>query len=369
MGCPQEIMSSMDEILQVVTDTNRRGAQVFATDLHAAFERKGRAVRTVALTEGDPGGLDLPVLGRGRRTPDTLRNLRRELSRASVAVAHGSTTLDMCALASVVSTTRFIYRQISDSRFWAPSGLRRLRVRLAMKRAAAIVALWSGSAATLHEHLGVPTTKIRVIPNGVPANRFPLRRPDERSTTRRTLGLEPGAPVAVCVGALVAEKGVDLVIDAVAVIPDLQLVVVGQGPERSRLEAQARTAAPGRITFLGSQLDPRPAYAAADVVVLASRGGDSMPAVLIEAGLVGLPAVATAIDAIPEIVVDGVTGRVVTPGVVPELVEAIRWTFDEPHRMEALAAVARARCLKLFEIDAIADRWLDLVDVVAPPRG
>ena len=56
------------------------------------------------------------------------------------------------------------------------------------------------------------------------------------------------------------------------------------------------------------------AYAAADVVVLASRGGDSMPAVLIEAGLCGVPAVATPVQAIPEIVLPGETGLPGSPG-------------------------------------------------------
>ncbi len=62
----------VDPILQVVTDTDRRGAQVFATDLHAAFERAGRNVRTVALAPGATGGLDIPVLGTRRMGLATL---------------------------------------------------------------------------------------------------------------------------------------------------------------------------------------------------------------------------------------------------------------------------------------------------------
>ncbi|MFI5048152.1 MAG: hypothetical protein ACHQIG_13885, partial [Acidimicrobiia bacterium] len=135
----------MARVLQVVTDTDRRGAQVFATDLHAALARQGRDVRTVALAPGKVGGLVLPVLGERRRSVATLRALRHEVASAAVVVGHGSTTLPLGAIATVGTGTPFVYRQISDSVFWAPSGLRRLRVQAAMRRCAALVALWPGA--------------------------------------------------------------------------------------------------------------------------------------------------------------------------------------------------------------------------------
>jgi glycosyltransferase involved in cell wall biosynthesis len=348
-------------ILQVVTDTNRRGAQVFATDLHEGFERQGLVVRTVALAPGDVGGLDLPVLGARRRDVATLRALRRELRQASIAIAHGSTTLPACALASVGVGTHFVYRQISDSRFWAPSGLRRLRVRAALARATSVVALWSGSAATVHEHLGVPMSRIRVIPNAVRADRFLPASGDERSSARRRFDLDPSATVVAHVGALAPEKGVDLLIDAVRDLPDVQLLVVGDGPARSELELRAADVAPGRARFVGSLDDARPAYAAADVVVLASRGGDSMPAVLIEAGLCGLPAVSTGIEAIPEVVVDGATGIIVDAAVEP-LHDALRELIESPGRQHALGAAARAHCLEHFALDDVVLRWREVLD-------
>ncbi len=295
--------------------------------------------------------------------------MRRELGESSVAVAHGSTTLPACAIASTATGTPFVYRQISDSRFWAPSGLRRLRVRVAMQRAAAVVALWSGSAETLHDHLGVPRARIRVIPNGVPVGRFTPVPPGKRAAPRRALGLDPTRPTLLSIGALAPEKGVDLVIDALAGLGDAQLLVVGDGPERSNLEARAARAAPGRVRFTGSLPDPLDAYATADVVVLASRGGDSMPAVLIEAGLCGLPAVSTAVEAIPEIVVDGVTGSIVPTDATAPLTEAIRSLLADPGQRGAFGAAARAHCLATFDVDTVAAHWLAVLDEVTRPSA
>jgi glycosyltransferase involved in cell wall biosynthesis len=349
-------------VLQVVTDTDRRGAQVFATDLHAGLERQGVHVRTVALAPGSVGGLDLPVLGPARRSASTLGALRAELGSASVVVGHGSTTLPLGAITTLGTRTPFVYRQISDSRFWAPSGLRRLRVRLAMSRCRALVALWAGAADTVHDHFGVPRGRIHVIPNGVPSAAHHPTDPAARPPARAALGLDEARPTVLAIGALVAEKGVDLVVDAVGELPDAQLLVVGDGPERAALTSRAQRVAPGRVVFAGSVPDAGPAYAAADVVALASRGGDSMPAVLIEAGLCALPAVSTSVEAIPEVVVDGVTGRVVPVDAPASLLDALASLLASPATAESYGAAARARCLERFDIDVVAARWRELLE-------
>lgn len=358
----------MSQLLQVITDTDRRGAQVFATDLHAELERGGRTVRTVALAPGTSGGLDVPVLGATRLAGATLRALRREILASGTVVAHGSSTLPACALSSTRTGVPFVYRQISDSLFWAPARLRRARVRLGLSRATLIVALWAGSADVLHEHFGVPRSKLRIIPNGVPPDRFLAIDPDDRRAARRSLGLEPYRPLVASVGALVPEKGVDLAISAVADLDDAQLLVAGEGTERERLERLAEHLAPGRVHFSGSLETPLALYAAADVVVLPSRGGDSMPAVLIEAGLSGVPAVATPIGGIPDIVVDGVTGALVPVERRDSLAAAIAAILENNGHSRRLGTAARAHCLEHFSIDAVARQWAAVLDEVASLR-
>jgi glycosyltransferase involved in cell wall biosynthesis len=353
-------------VLQVITDTDRRGAQVFANDLHDAMAGLGTPVRTVALAPGTAGGLDVPVLGDRRLGRRTLVALRRELQAATVAIAHGSSTLPACALASAGTGTPFVYRQISDSRFWAPTGVRRVRVQWGLSRAAGVVALWTGSADTLVQHFRVPRRKIHVIPNGVPAEHFQPASRAARRYGQSRFGLDPERPTVLAIGALVPEKGVDLVIEAIGQTPAAQLLVVGDGPEREHLERRALRVAPGRVVFAGPVDDPAAAYAVADVVVLPSRGGDSMPAVLIEAGLMGIAVISTPVEGIPEIVVDGVTGELVPVGSLPALVDAVSRLTADSVLGARLGQAAREHCLQHFGIEGLAEQWLAALARVSP---
>jgi glycosyltransferase involved in cell wall biosynthesis len=350
----------------VVTDTDRRGAQVFATDLHDAFAHNDFSSDTVALAPGATGGLALPVLGPSRRSPRTMRALRRAARSHSMVVAHGSTTLPLTAVATTGTGVPFVYRQISHPLFWAPTRVRRMRTGWAMRRAARLVALWSGAADVLVEHFGVRPDRLRVIPNGVPSARFPVVDPQERPAARAALDLDPDRPTVAYVGALVPEKGVDVAVQAVSGL-DAQLLVAGDGRARAELEALAARVAPGQVHFAGSLADASRAYRAAEIIVLPSRGGDSMPAVLIEAGFSGLPAVSTPVEGIPDIVEDTTTGLLVAPSSVSELHDAVAHLLGDPARSAAMGAAARRRCLARFDIDVVAKQWAAVLEEITTP--
>lgn len=355
-------------ILQVITDNDRRGAQVFATDLHQALAERGRDVRTVALAPGAVGGLDWPVLGPTRKHPSTVKALRDAARHASVVVAHGSTTLPLCALVRITTRTPFVYRQISESTFWAGSPARLLRVRGALRLATRVVALWPGSATTLEHVFHVAPARIRVVPNGVPPERFP---PVDRASTpaaRGALGLDIERPTVLSIGALVPEKGVDLAVRAVGMLGDAQLLVVGDGPDRGALEALAHLVAPDRVVFAGSVTEPRPCFEAADVVVLPSRGGDSMPAVLIEAGLMGVPVVAAPVEGIIEILDHGRAGELVAKDDAGELATAVERVISDAAHATQLATNARAHCLSAYDIAVVAEEWERVLDEAISQR-
>lgn len=345
-------------VVGVVVSTQRRGAEIFATDLAEALAADGVGTRTVALVSG-PGSvhLDLRTLGRRRLGLATLRALRSEAARASVLIAHGSSTLPASALATLGLTTPFVYRNINDPLYWSATPARRARVAAGLHRAAAVAALWPGVVPTLTGRYGVPAAKIRVIPNGVPAGRFPLVDEEARVAARARLGLERGRPVVVYLGHLAAEKYVDVAISAMPSLPEAELVVAGRGPERSKLEALATELAPGRVRFLGTTSEPAIVLAAADALVLPSET-EGMPAVLIEAGLSGVPAVATPVAGVPEVVLDDETGRLVRPGDPVALADALREVLDAP---ADLGRAARAHCLKHFEIGVVAAQWRELL--------
>ncbi len=270
-----------------------------------------------------------------------------------MAIAHGSTTLPTCALALAGTGTPFVYRNIGDPAHWAGSVARRVRTRVLLGRARAVVALTSRSAEELAARYRVPRDRIHVIPRGVPASRFPPVNPAMRSDARRRFGLEGDGPLALYLGSLTSEKNVGLAIEAVASLPSLQLLIAGDGSERAALEAEASRLAPGRVRFAGTVTDPHQALAAADVVVLPSRT-EGLPGALIEAGLAGLPVVATDVGFVREIVVDGETGRLVPVGDPPAFAQAITGALREA---ETLGRAARARCLARYELEVVADTW------------
>lgn len=345
--------------LQVVTSTDRRGAELFALDLHTALADRGWRPRTVALAPGSTEGLDLPTLGERRLTPRGLRALAREARTATAVIAHGSTTLPACTIALLASSVPLVYRSIGDPRYWTPSPLRRLQSSVLLRRAQKVVVLWSGAADALRRN-GIPSRDIQVIPNGVPADRFPAVDELARKEARRQLQLEADARIVLYLGALSPEKDVGLAIEALAALPEVQLVIAGDGPERQRLEQLAAAVVPGRVRFLRSIDDPASALAATDVLALPSRT-EGIPAVLIEAGLSQVPVVATDVGGVREVVVSGETGLLVPSGDVRAFGAAIGEVLAAP---SSLGEAARRRCLERFEIGGIADAWSELLGEV-----
>jgi glycosyltransferase involved in cell wall biosynthesis len=354
-------------VLHVVTDTDRRGAQIFGVELGRALTSLGHRVTTAALAPGPAGGLDVPVLGPRRLAISTLRALRREVRSAEVVVAFGSSTLPACAAATIGTRTPFVYRSIGEMAFWSNTRARRTRSRAGLARAAAVVVLWERAATSVREGFGVDAARLHVIPRGVSASEFRPASPAQQRDARHALGLEPDRPTVLYLGALSPEKRVELAIQAMAELPEHQLLIAGDGPDRARLEAEASSVAPERVRFAGVVNPALHAIAAADVIVLPSRS-EGMPGVLIEAGLCGMPAAATDVGGVADVIVDGVTGRVVDPAVSPaDLAGALRWAYD--HRAEAGAA-ARRRCLERFEIGVVARQWETLLHrVVTSPAS
>jgi glycosyltransferase involved in cell wall biosynthesis len=350
-------------VLQVITDRDRRGAQVFALDLAPGLQQLGANVVTVALAHGTHGdSLQIPALGRRRLGLRTLAALRRAGKQCDAVVAHGSSTLAASALALVGCRVPIVYRQISDPEFWAASRVRRSRVALYLRRIDAVVALSPSVAATFERHHRLDgRPPIAVVPNAVPDDGFALPSDVERDQARAQWGLPRHAVVMLYIGALVPEKGVERAVEVVAAIPGAVLLVAGDGPARGDLEEFAADLLPGRAFFLGSIKEPQRAYWASDVLLFPSRAGDSMPAVLIEAGLSGLPSVATDVGAIAEVVDDGATGYVVASAEDEEFLEAARRLASDPALRSEMGANAAERCAKLFTISRVAPAWMDVL--------
>jgi glycosyltransferase involved in cell wall biosynthesis len=340
--------------LHVVASDARRGAETFAVELVAELAGMGNAARVVALRpSGSAETHALPCLGPSRRSLETLRALRRAAAAADVVVAHGSSTLEACSAGLVGTGVPFVSRIIGEPAYWLRRGWRGSASAAMQRRAARHVVLWPGAVRQVSRLYGVDGDQVDVIANAVDANRYPACGVDERLSARRRLGVAPDQPCLAFVGALSAEKNVAAAVNAVAAVPDAALLIAGDGPDRSGLEAQARGTALGRVVFLGPLEHPGDVYAAADLLLVPSFS-EGMPAVVIEAGLMGTSCVATRVGALPEMIDDGLTGYL-APSTDPKVFAA---TVQEAIPGSAATGAKAAETFRdRYTMERIAPLW------------
>ena len=158
--------------------------------------------------------------------------------------------------------------------------------------------------------LGLPGDNIRVHHTGVDFERF---RPVERAAAKRALGVE--GPLIVTAGALIERKGQALAIAALERMAGATLILVGDGPDRRRLERQAQAAGlGGRVRFLGARPhDELPALLAAADVSLQPSASEGLANVWVEALACGTPVVTTDVGGAREAIAAPEAGRLVPP--------------------------------------------------------
>lgn len=174
------------------------------------------------------------------------------------------------------------------------------------------------------------------------------------------------------VGALEPKKGVEFLLDALALVGgdlgDWQCDLIGGGPSAAALQAQAvRLGLGERVRFAGVQPfeTVAAAYETASVCVAPSIIGpdgrqEGIPNVMIEALAYARPAITTRISGIPELIEDGVTGLLVPPGDAAALGSALRRVYDDPTAAHAMALRGRAHVVAEFDLTANARRQLEL---------
>ncbi len=191
-----------------------------------------------------------------------------------------------------------------------------------------------------------------LLQNGIDSERFRLSAagPDARAA----VGLDPQRPVVGTVGRLEERKGHAQLLEAVQAMGagrngcGPQLLVVGDGPLREALAAQARTlAVADRVHFTGTVGDVRPFLSAMDVFVLPSFA-EGMSNALMEAMAAARPVVATAVGGNTEVVCEGQTGVLVPAGDPRAIADAVEALLGDPARAARLGAAAR---------DAVAHRY------------
>jgi len=202
-----------------------------------------------------------------------------------------------------------------------------------------------------------------VVPMGVEVDSFEL-------------GFAQRSPVPgrfLFVGRLAEKKGVDVLIRALAGVPEATLVVVGDGPERPSLEALARNeGVEPRVRFLGKlgRSGVMEELRLAHALVIPSkvaRGGDQegTPVVMAEGMAAGVPIVASRLGGLPEYIESGVTGLLVEPGSVAGLSDALRQAMADPKALRSYAERARESVRGTLDMPIIGRRYREFLQAAA----
>jgi glycosyltransferase involved in cell wall biosynthesis len=288
-----------------------------------------------------------------------LGHLLRRRSRVDLVHAHGALSpatialggrlLGLPCLVTVLGTGEH-----GDLARLARKPLGRVRARLLFRSA------WFAALSTdVRQELlgrGVPAERIFALPNGVdldvhrPATKEELRRLRER------LGLPADRFVGTYVGRLHPVKDVDTLLAAAARVPELTLVVVGDGPERGRLEAQvARLGIESRVTFRGRSSEVAEILRASDAFLLSSHG-EGMSNALLEAMACGLPClVSHSVGGARDLLGAG-RGMLVADGDVPAWAAAIEGLVDEPGLRKEIGTAAATFVAEALSLDIAAER-------------
>lgn len=217
--------------------------------------------------------------------------------------------------------------------------------------------------------------QIVVIPNGIDEERIRTSRRRTSVSTRAELNIPPTTSVILSVGHLETLKGYEYLVRAVRLLTTRKVnfvtLVVGEGSQRAKLETLIDQLGIQRyIRLLGVRNDVIGLMNAADCFVMSSLW-EGLPMALLEAMTVGLPIVSTAVGAVPEVIQDGVSGRLVVPQNPVALAEAIGQVLADPAIAASWGQQAQRRARTQYSAVTMAAKYQQVYKnlVTATPQS
>ena len=235
--------------------------------------------------------------------------------------------------------------------------------RLVLRRFDAVIAVSPG----IHDQLlrsGLSAARVHLVQNGLSS-----AQGGDRAAQRRRFGIAESDRVVGWIGRLSVEKGPDLFLRAVTNVRGARALIVGDGPERRPLEAQATQLGIGdRVVFAGFQPNAAELLPAIDVLALSSRM-EGTPMVVLEAVAAGVPIVSFAVGGIPDLLNDR-SGWLVARDDVQALSVALDAALSDPAEGARRAAEARKALAERLSLDRwLARVWTVYESAMALQRG
>ena len=249
---------------------------------------------------------------------------------------------------------------------------RKLMNRLLFSRLATEINACSRfSGRALSEVDGFPAHRVEVIENGIAIDRYGLEV--EKVALREKLGWSVGSQVVICVARFHPVKDHVTLLEAFRRVkgnhPRAELVLVGDGPERSKLEGLIRSAGlESSVSMPGIRSDISDLLAASDVFAMTSLS-EAASLTILEAMASRLPVVVTDVGGNPEMVRHGQDGFLVPRGDAAAAAEAIAELLDSRTVSSAMGESARNRVEDRYDLDLTVARHMEVYDRIASSRG
>ena len=236
-------------------------------------------------------------------------------------------------------------------------------------QAARVVTTGERLRAQVIAETGIDARRAISIPTGIDLATF---HPGERRAAREGLGISLDAPIVGIVATLRSWKGHRYLLEALAAMrrPEVQLAIVGDGPQREALHRLALTLGiAGQVRFAGNQDEVAPWMRAFDVFCLPSYANEGVPQALMQAMACALPVVTTSVGSIDEIVTDGETGVIVPAQSDIRLRVELCNLLDDAPRRAALGAQAHAVAHARFGDELMVERMIEVFTAAAQDHG
>jgi glycosyltransferase involved in cell wall biosynthesis len=357
-------------IVHVLSSFGVGGQERVALDLAIGQKARGHTVSVLSLAPAPDGAMADEfrehgiVVGRVPKgsgldaslVPRLVRALREH--RADVVHTHNPLPLIYGAPAARLAGAAAIHTKHGINP--GSRGHRMLR-RAAAQLTHAFVAVSDTTEAQAREQRDAPERRLHMIANGIRLDRY---HPDAaaRAATRAELGLGDACVVGT-VGRMDDFKNQSLLVRAMAPLlgKNVRLVLVGDGPSRSIVEAEvAKLPDPSCVVLTGRRMDVPRIVPAFDVFALSSKS-EGLPLVVPEAMAAGLPIVATAVGGLPSVIDEGKTGLLV-PVEEAAVRAALKKLIDDRALAAAMGAKARETALLRYSSERMVDAYLELYD-------
>ena len=356
-------MSRPLRLMYVVPDLGVGGAERHVTTLLPRLDPQ--RFTSCAVCIGEPGALFSDLAGSSipatalRRTKrqmvralvDLVRQMRR--FRPDIVITRGYNAETLGRAAAFLARVPHVVVWVHHCGDPEPRGrLRQMIDRCLDPITDSYFGVAEAQRAFMTDDLGYPPDKITVVYNGVDPSLYDTT--DDRSVLP-DLGVPTDAPTVGIVAALRPEKDHACFLRAarrvVDVRPDARFLVIGDGPCREDLEAIVDAAGlRANVVFTGARGDIRRILRALDLVALSSYSIECFPMALLEAMASGRPAVCTAVGGVPEMLVDGVTGRLVPARDESALADGMLELLDDPELARKMGRAARERVESEFTL-------------------